>query len=94
MDTKRLNDLPRKIAPAGATHKRPAPGSSVLFVDYDLLHVSPDDGNIYGNWRDDGATACSDKKVDCYVERRELQDYDFAEPCKGSKDGIYRFRIA
>ena len=93
-----LNKLPSKPAPENASEEKPDKAAigrpSYLFVDYDLIHVDPKDFNkIYGNWRQTASAACQDKKVDRWVDRRSMQNYDFAQPCPPSGDGIWRFTI-
>lgn len=66
-----------------------------LFVDYDLLRTDPHNGNrFWGNWRATAAQACADKNVDTYVDRGSMRNYDFAQACPPSKDGIWRFWLA
>lgn len=93
MLSKKLEKVPTKPGPQEATRVRHTPGESYKFVDYDLLSLDPKTGYFYGNWRDTADLACKDKKVDQYVDRRDMLGEDFAQECAGSKDGIYRFTI-
>jgi hypothetical protein len=64
------------------------------FVDYDLIFIDAKTGYVYGNWRDTADDACKYKKVDRYIDRKDLRNYVFAQACPPSRDGIYEFTVA
>ncbi|QGM46272.1 hypothetical protein [Methylocystis heyeri] len=64
-----------------------------LYVDYDLLRKDGQN-RFYGNWRQSPEEACRDKIVDKYVDRNQMRNYEFAQACLGSKNGIWKFTIA
>jgi hypothetical protein len=95
MATKNLDDLPKKAPDTNFSQEAVGPkGTSHIFVDYDLIHVDPHNSDkIYGNWRNDATQACREKKVDRWVSRKTMRNYDFVEKCPGSRDGIWKFAI-
>lgn len=68
--------------------------ASDSFVDYDLLHIDSKDTNkIWGNWRQTAQEACHDKRVDSFVYRDSVLNYEHSEDCSGSQNGIYIFTL-
>jgi hypothetical protein len=95
-----LNSLPVKEGPkdggeAQCQKSSPQDQYRYLFVDYDLLHKDPKNGDrFWGNWRSTAAQACLDKKIDTYVDRSSMRGYGFAQPCPPSRNGIWQFWLA
>lgn len=69
-----------------------------LYVDYGLLRVDENDVyKIWGNWSRLTSQACEDKRVDSYVSRHDMRNYDFVKKCphhSDGDDGVWRFHIA
>lgn len=84
-----FDKFPSKSGDPAAT--RAAPQTKSQFADYDLIRINPKTGFVYANWRDTANDACQDKKVDKYIDRRDLLNYAFAQKCPPSRDGIWEF---
>ncbi|MET4487651.1 hypothetical protein [Bradyrhizobium sp. LA7.1] len=88
MSLKDLEEVPNGPAIEGSKA-----ANSVLFVDYDLLHLDKTNGRFYGNWRNTAEEACKDKTVNSYVDRAKFLDHEFVSDCPLSKMGIWIFTI-
>jgi hypothetical protein len=65
----------------------------VHYVDHRLIWKD-NHGNIYGNWQDSFAAACSDQLTNKYIARDALRCYEFQGRCGHhlpNQEGIWAF---
>ena len=88
MSLSKIDSIPEGHVPEGATE-----ATYYLYVDYDLLH-KVGQNRFFGNWRNTAEEACRDKNVNRYVDRSQMRNYEFAQACPGSREGIWKFTLA
>ena len=101
--SKSLDDVPEsKSKPSGSPvpieQGEPAAEENYRYwyVDYGLL-VRRNNHDFWGNWATTASEACNDKRVDSYISRHDMRDYDFVLKCdhhSDRDDRIWVFTIA